>query len=418
MNAQFNFSKDKTMTELQKMGDDLRGKRGRLAELAAKARETEGNDSAVLSDLKALNAEVNELAVKYDALAEAASIELANDRAMKNMNIPATSTAQNGGNTPTEFKSLGEMFTSSEQFKGYKPTGSNNATAEIEGVSLKTLMTTLNGWEPEVTRTGKTVDLAQQRPTIASLMPSTNTTQSAIEYMEEVVYDNQTAFVAEGNALPESGLSWLPREYSVKEVGTFLPVTKRQLEDVPQVISVINNRLVLMLQQREDAALLNGVGGALEIQGIRTNPLVMVQALGADSRIDAISKSMERVETSNFAATGAATVSAIIMHPTRWGEISRMKDTTDRYLIGDPVNGASGARLWGAPVITTTAMLPTEALVGDFRMYSEIFRRTGISIEAGYINDQFIKGQQSIKITERIALAIYRATAFCRITGF
>jgi HK97 family phage major capsid protein len=407
------------MTEYQKMGDELRAKRAKLIDLAAKARESNG-DSAMLSDVKSLSAEVNDLAAKYEATGELASIELANERALKAMNAPDVSTAQgNGGSArQNEYKSLGEMFTSTEQFKGYKPTNSTSVAAEIAELNLKTLMTTLNGWEPEITRTGKTVDLPQQRPTIASLMPSTNTTQSGIEYMEEVVNDNQTAFVNEGNALPESGLSWLPREYSVKELGTFLPVTKRQLEDVPQVQSIINNRLLLMLQQREDSALLNGVGGATEIQGIRTAAGIMIQALGGDTRIDAVSKAMERVETSNFAATGAATVSAIVMHPTRWGEISRMKDTTDRYLIGDPVNGGSGARLWGAPVITTTAMLATEAMVGDFRMFAEIFRRTGISIEAGYINDQFVKGQQSIKITERIALAIYRATAFCRITGF
>lgn len=405
------------MDELQKLGQELTVKRGQMTELAQKVRES-GGDSAAMSDLKAKNAEVTELQEKYAALAEAASIELANERALKGMNIPATSTAQGtGGNAEPEFKSLGEMFTESEGFKGRK-SSSQHIASELNSAQFKTLLSTLNGFAPDNPRTNRIVEMVQQRPTIASLIPSVNTTLTTIKYMEETVYDNQAAATAEGAAAAESGFRMTEMSSEVKKIATFIPVTDEQLADVPSVESIINNRLTLMLQQKEEYYLLNGTGVSAEIQGFLTKTGRLIQALGADTRIDAVQKAIEKVETAGGLAAQAAIASAVIMHPTRWGEILRMKDADGRYIIGDPQSGATNARLWGVPVIVTSSIPVGTAFTGDFRLFSQISRKMGIVIESGMINDQFIQGVQSIKITERIALEIYRAAAFCEITGF
>jgi HK97 family phage major capsid protein len=403
------------MSDIQKLGEELRAKRKQMGELAEACQKSDATE-AQFSDLQAKSAEVTELQKKYETAVEAQQIALDNDRQLKSMNAPTNGAAQAAG--VGEFKTLGEMFTDTPEFKNRRAGASQPISAEIGGVSLKTLLTTLTGFPPEVTRTGKLVEMVQQRPTIASLIPSVNTSQNSIKYMEEVLYDNQANAVAEGNALAESGLSFVERSVPVEKIGTFIPVTDEQLADIPQLQAIINNRLLLMLQQREDFYLLNGTGVSPEIQGFRTNAAIPVNPLAPDTRIDGVHKAIERVETASGTATGVATVSGIVMHPTRWGEIMRAKDTDGRYMIGNPVTGADGTRLWGVPVTTTTAIPVTEALVGDFRMFSQISRRTGIMVEAGYINDQFIRGQNSVKITERIALEIYRATAFCRITGF
>ena len=357
------------MTDLQKNGEELRAKRGQLAELAAKVRESGGSDGGLMDELKAKSAEVNDLQSKHDALAIALSIENENERQMKANNTPATSTAQsNGGNRQEEFKSLGEMFTESDIFQGRK-SASQHIASELTNAHFKTLLSTLNGFAPDNPRTNRIVDMVQQRPTIAGLIPSVNTTLTSIKYMEETVYDNQATALAEGAAAVESGFKMVERSNDVKKIATFIPVTDEQLDDVPSVQSIINNRLTLMLQQKEEFYLLNGSGVGAEIQGFLTKVGILTQALGADTRIDAVQKAIEKVETAGGLSAQAAIASAVIMHPTRWGEILRMKDTDGRYIIGDPQSGATSARLWGAPVIVTSAIPVTTAFTGDFRLF-------------------------------------------------
>jgi len=96
----------------------------------------------------------------------------------------------------------------------------------------------------------------------------------------------------------------------------------------------------------------------------------------------------------------------------------RLTKTTDgQYLFGGPA--AEGLdRIWGLPVRQTTALTQNTVLVGAFRPHAQIFRRAALTITlSSEHSDYFVKRKVAIMAEERIALAIYRVTAFCTITG-
>jgi HK97 family phage major capsid protein len=100
-----------------------------------------------------------------------------------------------------------------------------------------------------------------------------------------------------------------------------------------------------------------------------------------------------------------------VLHPADWAWIELLKDTTGRYIIGQP-QGNIGATLWGAPVVPSMAMSIDKVLVGAFRTGAQIFDRWETTIEAGYVNADFTSNLVTILAEKRLVLATYRPAAF------
>jgi glycosyltransferase involved in cell wall biosynthesis len=79
---------------------------------------------------------------------------------------------------------------------------------------------------------------------------------------------------------------------------------------------------------------------------------------------------------------------------------------------------AAEALVAGLPVVVTPAETVGTALVGDFQMFSQLWRRMGIRIDVSDSHSTyFIENKLAIRCEERLALIIYRAAAYCLATG-
>lgn len=401
-----------TAAEIRKQ---IAQKQGELEAVFAGLRNDDGSLKPTTpeqrGEIRQRNDELTELGKTFDEVSEIERIA-AN---LKQRNEPDPgSRAPFPGAAPVPAasrKSLGEHFTGHAEYKGFKAGAGAKVSIDIADVDLKTLMETSAGFAPANDRTNIVIPYALRRPVIADLIPQTPTTLSVVSYMEETTFTNAADTVAEGASKPESALAFTEVSVNVRKIATYLPVTDEQLMDVPTIRGIIDNRLLLMVALTEEDQLLSGSGVAPDLTGFLVKSGVQTQAKGADTIPDAVYKGMTLVRW-----TGYAEPSGAVFHPNDWQDVRLLKDSANNYIWGNPAE-AGPERIWGLGVVVTNAITENTCLLGDFRLYSHISRRMGMRVDAGWINDDFVKNRQVIRAEERLSLEIYRAAAFCKVTG-
>jgi HK97 family phage major capsid protein len=273
-------------------------------------------------------------------------------------------------------------------------------------------MTTAAGFAPETLRNpALQVMSAQRTPVVQDLIPEIPTSQSAVVYMEETTFTNNAAPVAEGGSKPESANAWTERTVPVEVIATTLPVTDQQLEDVENIEATIRDRLTLMILLAEESQIVGGTGTSPELQGVLTKSGVQTYALNAEPVPDAIMRGITKVNV-----TGRARASGVVMHPNDYMDMRLLRTTDGIYIFGSPAE-AGPATIWGLPIVSTDAMTENTSVVGDWRMFSRLVRRKGITIDVGFVNDDFKRNQRTIRAETRVAVVWIRPAAFCKVTG-
>ena len=306
-------------------------------------------------------------------------------------------------------KTIGEYFIESKALKGMQ--GHIGPEAHLD-FDLKTLLTTTAGWSPEVLRQDRLVEFATRPIQVADLFPQTTTTQAAVKYMEETTFTNAAAETAEGGTYPESALVFTEKLSAVQKIPTFIPVTDEQLDDVPRMRGIIENRLAFMIRQRLDLQLLSGNGTAPNLRGILNVVGIQTQAKAADPVPDAIYKGIVKVNT-----TGQALANAVVLNPVDWQNIRLLRTADGIYIWGNPAD-AGPERIWGLRVAQAQAATAGTGIVGDFANYSELAVRAGIDVQVSNSHGTFfVEGKLAVRADIRVAVVVYRPAAFCTVTG-
>jgi HK97 family phage major capsid protein len=257
--------------------------------------------------------------------------------------------------------------------------------------------------------------LPTRRLVVADLMPNSTTDSNMVSYMEELVFTNAAAAVLEGAAKPESTLTFAARTDPVRKLAHWLPVTEEMLEDVPQLQGYINARLTIGLQLEEEDQILNGDGVAPNLYGIMRRAVAPpVARADPATNADALAAQFFQIF-----ATSYLVPDGFVLNPMDWAATLLSKSTTGEYLVGGPfTTNLLQSTLWGVPVAATPEMVLGTALVGAFQSGAQVFRHGGIRVEASNSHqDFFVKNLVAIRAEERLALAVYRPSAFGTVTG-
>jgi len=257
--------------------------------------------------------------------------------------------------------------------------------------------------------------------TIMDLIAPGTTSAASIPYPREDTFVSAADMVAEGGVKP----LWEPdlsvENAIVKKVAVVTKVPDEMLADFPAVQSYIDQRLPYQVDLKTEQQILYGTGVGNQLKGILATAGVQTRALGVDTKADAAYNMLTLIRVNaQFEPDGYA------FHPTDWEQIKLLKDGQGQYLGGGPFYAPYGNgvfmeinTLWGKPVVVTTSVIEGKPIAGAWKLGAQYFLREGMRIEMTNSNeDDFRKNLMAIRAEHRLALAVYRPSAFVEGTGF
>lgn len=320
-----------------------------------------------------------------------------------------------------QHKSVGQRFVDSDEFKAAAAAGNSwrgRASLEIKAVVPLSTSATSGGTSVSSSlipaQRVEPIMLMQTPVTIRSLIAPGNTSSNAIEYAKQTGFQNMAAPVAELALKPQSDITFTMANAPVRTIAHWIKASKQIMADAPGLRSMIDGQLLYGLSLVEDQQLLLGDGTGQNLNGLMTQATAFAAPAGAATATTAV----DRLRLALLQATLALLPpSGIVLNNVDWANIELQKDTTGRYIYGDPQGGTMVRRLWGLPVAPSFSMAQNNFLVGAFSTAAQIFDREDANVMVSTEDqDNFVKNAVTILAEERLALAVYRPQAFIKGT--
>ena len=407
---------------MSNINETLQKKRAELKEVFDNPAEDGKYSAEQKNAINGLNTELAELVDQ----ANAAKAKAKNEKAME-----VAYAAEEADKTP---KTIGESFINTDAYKGYQESGAKglDSTVKFSPMGYKaTLGAGLSqNFPPEVLRQPGILESALRDPdAIIGLFDQIETDQNSFAYMEETTFTNAAAEQAEEATTAEATLDFTEKTASIRKIGVFLPVTEELLADVNGIQGYVNSRLGTMMKLRLDGQIMDGDGSAPNLDGLLNTSGINSFQYGSYSgelgRLGQIYQAITEIRKDAFVEPDA-----IIMHPSDWYDIittvTDVATTTSGAAAKNPLFVVAGGfgegvapRLWGLPVVTSSAVNAGTQMVGKFGggEAAHLVMRQGIDLAVSDSHsDFFLKGKLAIRATMRVGLVVYRPTAFCKLT--
>jgi len=326
----------------------------------------------------------------------------------------------------TESPELKDMFAYCKSHdsvpKGFKARIELGAHAVDEMLNRKTVVTaaasTLGAATPGVMQYEMMpgmVIIPRPQLRMRSVIPSSPTNLMRIGWMKETVRPTQASPVAEAGQKLQVAITVGTDYEDVKKIAIILKATDEVLSDAPELDAFIRDSLIARVQEEEDAQILDGAGTGQNLNGLTTQAqdwslTSYTTALDGYEYGDIIRGAFTQIAADNEMISNPF----VVLHPTDYWKIKGTKDSTGRYIYGDPT-AAFDIRLWGATVVPTTQMTEGYFLVGSGDARAAVLRtRMGVTVDISTEDDtNFQYNLVTFRVELREALVVRRPNAFC-----
>jgi HK97 family phage major capsid protein len=210
--------------------------------------------------------------------------------------------------------------------------------------------------------------------------------------LEVIVHSSSTGAptpVAEGAAKPEVVLNTTSDTFTAIKLAAHVGISYDTLADFGAFQGYAQQELMRQIQDVENAQLLTGSGSGGNMTGFTHTSGVLTHDASTDTgtnvtALDSVELSIEALRT----GSALAEANLLILYPSTFGAIRRLKNTLGNFLIGDP--SVVGARqLFGVSVLLTSAQAAGTGILLDTNKFGFVAVREGLTVHTGQTNDDF-----------------------------
>ena len=336
------------------------------------------------------------------------------DEALATIADIARVSTTSGGREMTR-KSLGDAAVEAVKDAGLKQGVSGRVSAKAATDTVTTPSSMQGDVRQDVyfdsTRRVYARDLFTQEPTQLN----------AITYFKATVTGAPT-IVAEDGAKPQFNVDPEPVTVALTKVAGIIKESDELLDDYPRLAAAINERGIYEKDVVVENQLINGTGASGQVEG-----LLNVDGIGsveyanggnAGAIADAIFEAtMEVLNASGRDADG------LIINPADYQALRVYKDSNGQYLGGGYFGGAYGngtytryPDIWNLRTVVTPAIAAGTLSVGNCTAGASVITKGGTVVETGHDGDDFSHHRITVRVEERLALAVYEPGAFCKVS--
>ena len=345
--------------------------------------------------------------------------------------------SNNGHGAPGKGLTVGERFVNSPEwqawYKSVAPSG--HIPDSRKGLSSPSIVVQEpGGWRrkeliagADVTSAGAFVNpditglyepIGRYPVTLRDLISVRQTGSDSVEYVRQTKQVTEAEPTPEANVKeptgatgeitgekPQGAMNFEKVYETVKTIAVYVGATKRALSDVAQLRGIIDQELREDLIDELENQLFNGNGVGENFTGLNNQAGTLVQAFNTNILITA------RQAITTLLLTGRQRPTAFVFHPTDWETVDLLRDTTGRFLRGDPF-GAGPNTLWGVPVVQSFHHVQGSAWLANWRkMVLWDREQATISVTDSH-SDWFIRNLIAILAEMRAAMGLLRPSAF------
>lgn len=216
------------------------------------------------------------------------------------------------------------------------------------------------------------------------------------------------AAVSKGSAKPTTTQTYESVQSVAQTLAHLLKLSEQDLQDIPGLQTVIQQRGLRQLLAAEEDQVVNGDGTAPDLTGLLTVTGTTSSTQGTDTLVDAIIKGIATL------AGNGGVPSAIAVSYSTWAALQTAKDSTGAYLL--PASVAAGiGNVRGVPLVASPFVPTNKVIIGDNRQ-ATLWRVGGLAIEVDRTGDDFASNLVTLRIEERCALDVYQPRGFHIVT--
>jgi len=310
--------------------------------------------------------------------------------------------------------SIGSVFTKSDGFKAFKK-GAQNTSGQIfnEGMSFKAL-TSLQG---SATATG--VDVLPDRisgvvspafaPTnLLSILPSMPMTSNSLSFTRTNGFVNAATYQTyEGDTKAEQVLTPANIVAPIATLAVHTSASKQVINDEVGLVSSIDRILRSAIIAKTESEIINGSGGAGEIDGLLNQATTFVPT--ATEYAEKVGQAIVELQANGYSPD------VICLNPTDWFTIRSERVTAGGEYVTTGWDSSAANTIYGVPVVVCPTLAIGTAIVLD-SSYTQLLDRESPSIlMSSEHGTNFTSNLVTILAELRMGLAVFDQGAVLKL---